>query len=374
MSLNRVPYFILASTLLLALCKAFQVYYVPTGKFTLCEDSAPGSGLGDRLLALFEACAVARIAEAAVLKVAWRHSWSPARGFSFMELQPPAPAHFVYYVPRFGGIGRCDASLQSVSEAAHKKNTKNDYVRACARDTHSAPFIADMICREMLSNATGVHIRRGDKMLAKVQLEVGARHSLMHEQTDEEWRLIALRSLQYCSQLISQGHRRFFVSGDEPLVLAGYAHKLEALGGEVILDEELNACLSRTQRAYYSALGSMRGTNVLDLMRFASCDRVLQISKYSSFSTAAALLGDLPLVNFYGPNGSAIDGVKEVARVEFFTPPVSAALLKASVVGEPLNAKDSIGCTADNLFCRHTPEVDAGDGPLRSSRGRTSRS
>lgn len=358
----RVPHFLAALTVLLILSKFSHIYVQTRNTSTLCDEAALGGGLGDRMISLFGSCATARVTDSgrpAVLKVAWRHSWSPARGLAFLQLRPPAPAHFVYFVPKFGSLGRCDMHVQQNSAGSATQNPEySSMYRKCAQDTQSKPRVAKMICREVLSNTTGVHIRRGDKMLAKVQLEANARHSLMHEQTDEEWRLVALRSLQYCAQLISQGHTRFFVSGDESLVLAGYVRKLEELGGVVVDADAASSCFSRTQRLVYALLTRLRGTNVLDMMRFATCDRILQVAKYSSFSTAAALLGDVPLINFYGPAGSAIVGMKDLARVEFFTPPVDESMLNRSVVGEPLTARDSLGCTADNVFCKHTPEVD----------------
>lgn len=124
-------------------------------------------------------------------------------------------------------------------------------------------------------------------------------------------------------------------------------------------DEEVTACFSKMQRSSFNGLQRLRGANVVDLLRLAACRRVLQVVKYSSFSTAAVLMGGGQLVNFYGPNNSAIANYEDLARVHFFTPDVDPVLLNQSVVGEPLAAQDALGCTADNIFCHHTPQVVA---------------
>ena len=175
------------------------------------------------------------------------------------------------------------------------------------------------------------------------------------EQTDLEWRIMAMRSLFYAKELIHQGHTRFFVSGDEPATVKGYKNMIITMGGSIVEPDE---SLALVQRTLLAALRVLRGDNIVDVMRFAACGRVLQVVKYSSYSTAAALIGHIPLVNFFG-NTSHVRLYQDLLpSLIYYLPDVDVEKLKnTSLVGEIFQAESAAGCTADNVFCRHTQAV-----------------
>jgi len=322
----------------------------------LCDSNPPSGGLGDRLLVVWELCAAGRLLHAEA-HVTWRHAWSVGRARAYLAFQFPPPVTVTYWWPTLGVLSwerwrRCLPVVDGpVPRAVRGDPQWLEENRRCARETRLRGSLAHLVCAAELADVTGVHIRRGDKMMteavaAKLR-DSGSQGDYLFQQTDADWRLIARRTLEFARMLIRRNETRFYVSGDEHLVVAGFEAKLRALGGSIV---DPGACHSPAQAKEYAALGRLRAANVVDMQRFAACRRVLQVAKYSSYSTSASLMGSGRLINFYGLNGSAIALRAPLVRPLFFTPSLPD---NGSVVGEPLVSQDAAGCTADNLFCKH---------------------
>ena len=131
-----------------------------------------------------------------------------------------------------------------------------------------------------LREATCVHLRRTDKIM---QGPV--------ETSEDEWRLLRRRALLYCAELIRQKDDLFFVVGDERDAVLAFEADLLSRGGSLV---DVQANITRDYPRHAHA--------VVDLFRLSRCKRVLQVARYSSFSSTAAIIGGGELVNFMGQN------------------------------------------------------------------------
>ena len=112
------------------------------------------------------------------------------------------------------------------------------------------------------------------------------------ETLEEEWQLLRQRALLYCTELVRQNDDLFFVVGDEREAVLSFEADLMSRGGYLI-DVQVNVTREYPRHAHA----------VVDFFRLTRCKRILQIAKYSSFSSTAAIVGGGELVNFMGRNG-----------------------------------------------------------------------
>ena len=140
-----------------------------------------------------------------------------------------------------------------------------------------------------IRNRVGVHIRLTDK-LVKDEEEFSM--------SAETWRKIETDVSARLHQYAAEGVP-LFVCSDDKEYLATIVQDLRARGADVALSAPVAKYIGPPG---YEAL--------VDFFALARCSKVLQMTKYSTFSMAAAMIGNVPLVNFFstsGETGSRVD-------------------------------------------------------------------
>ena len=129
----------------------------------------------------------------------------------------------------------------------------------------------------------GVHVRGTDKLVERPAVEDEWFQSMAgFETTFARQKELTMRSLEYMrDELIGRRRStRFFLASDDEALYTEMADAIEGLGGVVV----------NRQGRVSSTLG--------DFFGLAESDMVLQVTRYSTFSMAASLVGRVPVVNF----------------------------------------------------------------------------
>ncbi len=152
-----------------------------------------------------------------------------------------------------------------------------DIYRGVAASTAPLPSIVSA-APEDIETRVGIHIRLGDKL---VMNETSTDMSLL------TWRSIERDAVAYMEQCIDRGEP-LFVCSDDPVYKAALIDHLRSKGGDVVT--------VATDLDPHKVPGNPA---LVDFFALSRCTRIVQMTKYSTFSLAAALVGDVPLVNFY---------------------------------------------------------------------------
>ena len=146
---------------------------------------------------------------------------------------------------------------------------------AAARSTRPGPLVAERIPKD-LDGRVGVHIRLTDKLV---------KSESNYDMGESTWERIERRGLEAIEERAAQG-ARFFICGDDLDYRNQLADKLRSKGVDVIVvDAEPHPdhpCIA----------------DLVDFFALAQCSHVIQLTKYSVFSVAAALIGGVGLSNF----------------------------------------------------------------------------
>lgn len=194
-----------------------------------------------------------------------------------------------------------EANKSWLSRKISVKRPTLEQVMATWRSVVSETKPSDKIGAYLIGTGlVGIHLRRSDKVV------VGSASSL-NNNTQRELGVIEARAITYIRGLISAGQKRFFLAADEPAAARTWRARLLALGASDV----------QTTRS-----GPLEEFIVADLFNLARCTQVLQVTKYSTFSMVAALIGNVPLVNFYGPEGNQLRDWMHVVDTKFHTPNV----------------------------------------------------
>lgn len=287
----------------------------------LCDTTRTTTGLGDRLLNALGACVLGRLRGLDTVSL-WRANTrrDPERAYNRQLLATPrgcALAERLHgatcalelhldasqygnfaadgvYAALGGGDGGGNASLAAVRRVW----------AATARELRLRPDLRGLVPRT-LRGAVGVHLRLGDKVVP------GANSTWQADPAEAaELRLRALRHLGASFREHDRSRRTpppppVFVVSDDPAAAAAFEAAVEAAGGRV---------LRPPPPPPYAVSGLAA---VVDLFRLAACDRILMVSKFSSFSLAAALVGARPLRVFLRAEESQAALWEGVARLQF---------------------------------------------------------
>lgn len=145
--------------------------------------------------------------------------------------------------------------------------------------THSAAFSNPF----PTGGVIGVHVRGTDKLVELPQTEDNWwQQTAPFETSFDRQRDLTQRCLRYIESELVQRRRRklFYLATDDDSNFGVLATQIEAAGGIVV----------NRNRTNVSILG--------DFFALAYSDAVLQVTRYSTFSMAASMVGRIPLVNF----------------------------------------------------------------------------
>jgi hypothetical protein len=177
--------------------------------------------------------------------------------------------HQLFHSPVASAWLPADATLGSV-EATY---------RAVAHDTFSS---AHQFLRSERT-LVGVHVRATDKLVERPGVEDEWFHSMApFETTYERQRELESRAFQYiAAEMVGRRRKtRFFLGMDDEANYVRFAEHIVTASGAVVVNDD---------RRNVSILG--------DFFGLASCDVVVQVTRYSTFSMAASLVAGAPLVN-----------------------------------------------------------------------------
>jgi len=155
-----------------------------------------------------------------------------------------------------------------------------DTYRAVAADTLPSPAVVEGIPADIESRV-GIHARLTDKIQPDDKSEV------TFEMLATTWRSIESRGMRYIEHAVEQGER-FFICSDDLEYRAALMERIRAMGGDAVCADLPDR---HVKRAGYPAL--------VDFFSLTRCARIIQMTKYSTYSIAAAISGGLPLVNFF---------------------------------------------------------------------------
>lgn len=154
-------------------------------------------------------------------------------------------------------------------------------------------------CNE-LSQAIGVHIRWKDKKAGDQKVSVV--DSILKMNT-AELDIIMSRCKKYLVGLCSTNKRvSFYICSDDCNAKREFQNTLRALGANVIQHGD-----THNMREDELAL--------LDFFSLAMCKEIVQGTKYSTFSLAASMIRQIPLVNFYGWKNNPLSIWRTLANI-----------------------------------------------------------
>lgn len=275
------------------------------------------SGFGDRLVELWGALTVAHLLDPeAKVAVFWDLSGNKHRGFSAQydpSLFSVKSCDFLQTKPRglrkrnkrFDPVLRVEKCLQHVppgvlrlrlrseaewgnsipdrihSDLEHYGITENftlpqvsDAYRRAATGTAPAASISKHIPSD-IAQRVGFHIRRGDKLVdADSDIEMDS----------ASWDRLEHRGLEHMKACVTS-KTPMFVCSDDVGFRNEVVERIRGMGGDVLVTD----------------IGSFREEDgfaaITDFFTLAACREIVQMTKYSTFSIAAALVGNLPLVH-----------------------------------------------------------------------------
>lgn len=147
--------------------------------------------------------------------------------------------------------------------------------RKAAKSTKPAEPIARALPDD-LQKRVGVHVRLTDKVVADENET---------EMTKDTWRSIEAAGMCYIDRCIEK-NEGFFVCSDDPEYRGRLVKEIRQRGGDVIDID------------YQKAPTGLRGCEaIVDFFALTRCARILKMTKYSTFSIAAAIAGNKQLIH-----------------------------------------------------------------------------
>ena len=137
-----------------------------------------------------------------------------------------------------------------------------------------------------LENSYGIHLRKSDK--------ISANPILFHENTQEEFDTIIFHLLKDIQAIIQTEIEMpsFLLVSEDDGWRSEFQTKLQ------LISEELNKPINIIE-IHYDSTNPLEGyKSVLDMFCLSKCKQIFQGVKYSTFSMASALIGDVPIINY----------------------------------------------------------------------------
>jgi hypothetical protein len=277
------------------------------------------SGFGDRLLDMWAAKTIANLHDAdKVLSVRWHkgHQFSSfvgdydtaafsVAGCTFVELPPQGavsmPGQFSHTELNPSGIFQISRDWWQIALRAGMiwGNSSPDRLLADLAfyrldPSISLQYIIDMYRRvacstlpelsiqsavpESIDASIGVHLRLGDKLVAR---------ETSIDMSEVTWRAIERQTVTYLEHCIRR-RRPIFVCSDDLAYKRALIDHLRSKGGSVVTTDPAGPA-----RKFAGAAA------LADFFALSRCSIIVQMTKYSTFSLASSLVGDVPLINFF---------------------------------------------------------------------------
>ncbi len=155
--------------------------------------------------------------------------------------------------------------------------------RAAARRTEPSAEVMEGIPAD-IDGRIGIHVRLKDKLVA---------NELSFDMNLETWQSIERHAMLLFQRWIARG-LPLFICSDDAVYKEQLVELLRSHGGDVAV---ATPPAEHQHHQGYAAL--------VDFFALARSARVLQVTKYSTFSMAASLVGGIPLVNLYAGESSS---------------------------------------------------------------------
>lgn len=150
---------------------------------------------------------------------------------------------------------------------------------------------------QTLSNVVGLHLRIGDK-INQQNLE-SPDYNIKY--TLDDFQQMQVNAFKYILNSIQSGRTDFFVCSDDENVKSFFIKRLTEMGATNVL--------------FNQPSGDITIDCMLDMMALTNCSVICQLAKVSTFSLAAALIGDKPLHNFYSGENPYLDVWKNTITI-----------------------------------------------------------
>jgi hypothetical protein len=189
-----------------------------------------------------------------------------------------------------------DLSFYELDTNVSKERLIETY-QSVARSTHPSRQVAAAIPDD-ISERVGVHIRLTDKLVDEENT---------FEMSAATWSSIERQGQLQVERCIDS-RVPLFVCSDDPTYKAALIKEVRLKGGNVVI---ANRSRRLTNRSGYAAL--------VDFFALSQCSRIIQMTKYSTFSIAAAIRGNVPLVNLHpadAPVGTRLGNWESALRTD----------------------------------------------------------
>lgn len=137
------------------------------------------------------------------------------------------------------------------------------------------------------SDYIAIHLRRTDK----IHCQGGDRR---HETCIDEYSVIMKRLLAYVDELVKDGHNKFYILSDDAEYKLEFCELLSKRCDKIqtlVMNEDALLCAHPYKEGLYA---------VYEWFCMTRCKMILQGIKYSTYSMSAAMVNNIPLVNFCG--------------------------------------------------------------------------
>jgi hypothetical protein len=168
-----------------------------------------------------------------------------------------------------------DLDFYQLCTTITQKNVINTFRDIAKSTTPSSSVIKGI--PDDINERVGIHLRLKDKLVSK---------EMSFDMNERTWQTIKQKANIYIDRCIALGTPMFLCSDDQKYKKI-LLKQIRSKGGNIVV-----AKLPFQYRHIpgYAAL--------VDFFALSRCIRIIQMTKYSTFSIAAAMIGGIPLVNF----------------------------------------------------------------------------
>jgi hypothetical protein len=160
--------------------------------------------------------------------------------------------------------------------------SQEDVTRTYKKISASTQFdLGDARVPVGIEECIGLHIRVGDK----INMHDTQNPDYHIKYTVDEFQKMQMNAFQYLVQKIQSGESRFYVCSDDDKVKHFFVDHLRQFGAKEVVVNEPS--------------GDVTLDCMLDMWCLSRCKQICMLSKVSTFSFAAALIGDKPVHVFY---------------------------------------------------------------------------